>query len=85
MTTSLRNSLCDAQAASWEPLSIFEFHDLTSRVRMTMMITGMVHKAANFLKCILQTASILHALWLLVFKGLRGWHYKQSLITGENS
>ena len=50
-----------------------------------MMITGMVHKAANFLKCILQTASILHALWLLVFKGLRGWHYKQSLITGENS
>ena len=50
-----------------------------------MMITGMVQIAANFLKCILQTASILRALWLLVFKGLRGRHHKQSLITGENS
>ena len=85
MTSSPCNSLHDAKAASQEALSIFEFSDLTSRVRMTVIITGMIQISANFLKCVLQIASILHALCLLVFKGFRGWHYKLSLITGENS
>ena len=50
-----------------------------------MMISGEVQIAASLLKCIQQTASILHALGLLVFTGLRGRHYRQSLIAGENS